>query len=129
MVIRKRVGEVGSGNLLHVIKSDDAETSLPVDHLAEMMLQMTVTAVNFTVHMCTGEAGVVYTYLLYCPDDTITAIRSFIETNEERLCGWEHEYRAIQSFPSDDDREILKSRLPIWKSVNNHIRNIGPVTP
>lgn len=69
------------------IDSDDAETSIPIDHLAHMVLQIKVKAVSFAVDMCTEEAGVVSTSLLYCSYYILTPMPSFMATNSERLFG------------------------------------------
>lgn len=73
------------------IDSDDAARSILADHLAQLVLQMVVKTFNFEIYMCTGETGVVYKILLYCPNQLLQDLRPYIVTQTTRT----QQYRPL----------------------------------
>lgn len=67
--------------------------------------------------------------ILFCTDETLAEVRSFMDTIASRLCGSAHHGKAITTFESDDDRRVLLLRLPIWKAVNSNVRTKRPMEP
>lgn len=92
-------------SIMHV-DSEDVEKFISAGHLAQVVLQMVITTLNFYIYMCTCETEVLYTILLCFPDTVLHYMWPYMATNAARDFSGSHEDTC--SHP------LFQMRIPLF---------------
>lgn len=94
---------------------------VPREHLAQLLMQMVVTRLNFAIYHFTGEAGMVSAAIDNCPIDGLEEIEFHLECLTWMLLRWAHVDDEVPRYATDSVRSVLKSRFPFWRVANSYV--------
>lgn len=99
------------------------------DHISQMIHQIIVAKINFTVYMWCMETGRIDCTVIYCSPSILRSMGTEMSGMELFGCMWAHLGKYMPTFADTDDRKLLKSRLPLWNTVNKKLEKEGPMNP
>lgn len=98
--------------------------------LLQMRQEMVATRANYAVYVCPAQFGILFTIVLYYPENSLIILRGCIEDIGNRFLSWVYTNRQTPppcALP--DDVKVARNKLPIWTLVNNHVVTQGPLRP
>lgn len=130
LAARDRILGHATVELLRCTVGDDTFIRLiPVEHVGQVLMQMVCVSSQYLLYVAASESGIAYIVLVYCEHDVLKQCERVMK--EKCACfSWIHDATVVYpSFVKSDTRRLIKSRLPLWKLINEHVYEKGPLPP
>lgn len=100
------------------------------EHAAQLLHQMVVLSVNYVVYVAATESGVLFTAVVYCPQDILDTCHQALAGVAGTPVAWAHlPDPHPPEFADSATRNTLRLGLPFWHLVNAYVQERDPFPP
>ena len=100
------------------------------EHMAQMLQQVIILGLHYSVYVVACETGVLYTVLIYWSPEVIETCLAGLKLICGPVVSWSYEESAkTPQFVDSELRPAISSRHLFWKNIDTHVKVHVPFVP